>query len=151
MTVARGGLKRLAGMYALVERMRAIELGVAAAAVAEVERAGRLEQGLVEEQEGAARAALQGGDRAELALASARREAARVRVQRLEEIQRAREALRDEAQDSYQASRITMEQVESAVERSQRLAEVEMGRREQAAMDDRYLSRRGWAREENPR
>jgi hypothetical protein len=46
------GLKRISELYGLLERTRAMELGVAAAAVAEVEHAGAVEEGVRREQAG---------------------------------------------------------------------------------------------------
>jgi hypothetical protein len=143
---ARGGLKRLAELYGLVERMRGLELAAAAGAVAEVEQAGAVEGGLLREQAGAGRAALLAGDRAGRAMAEAQREAAEVRAARLEAMRLEREQAREAARESYQASRMRMDQMESAVERIRVQAEMEAARRMQAATDDRFLSRREWVK-----
>jgi hypothetical protein len=62
-----------------------------------------------------------------------------------------REALWDAARETYRASRMQMEQVDSAVERTRMLEEMEATRRAQAATDDRYLSRRAWMRGQEER
>jgi hypothetical protein len=144
-------LKRLAEVYALVERMQSLELGMAASAVAEVEQAGAVEDGLLRQQTGAGRAALLAGDRAGWAMAEAQRDAAEVRARRLEEIRREREAVREAARTTYRASRMRMEQIDSAVERTRLQDALETARRTQAATDDRYLSRREWIKAEDVR
>ncbi len=147
----RMGLKRISELYGLLERTRAMELGVAAAAVAEVDSAGAVEDGVRREQAGAGYAALLAGDQTGWALSKARREAAEVRVRRLGMIRVEREAAWDAARDTYRESRMQMEQVESAMERTRVLEEMEAARRMQAATDDRYLSRRAWMRGEDAR
>jgi hypothetical protein len=111
-----------------------------------VELGGALEDDLLKEQAGAGRAALLAGDRAGWAMAEAQREAAEVRAVRLEAMRVQRAAAREAARESYQASRMRMDQMESAVERIRVRAEAEAGRRNQAATDDRFLSRREWVK-----
>jgi hypothetical protein len=91
-------------------------------------------------------AALLAGDRAGRAMAEAQREAAEVRAARLEAMRLEREQAREAARESYQASRMRMDQMESAVERIRVQAEMEAARRMQAATDDRFLSRREWVK-----
>ena len=76
---AKGGLKRLARLYGLMERSRAMELGTASAAVTEAERAEALQAGRIRERGDAGRMALELGDGLEWAMVQAERAAAEVR------------------------------------------------------------------------
>ena len=144
-------LKRISELYGLIERTRAMELGMVAAAVVEVEQAGSMQDRIRREQTDAVYAALLVGDQADRALAQVQREAAEVRMQRLSSIQVEREALRNAARISHSEIRVQMEQVDSAAERARKLEELESSRRMQAMTDDRYVSRRAWLLRQNGR
>jgi hypothetical protein len=140
------GLKRVAQVYGLLERIRAAELSVASGAVLEVEQAKQLEAATYAEHAGVGRAALMLGDRAEWALAHAQQEAARVKTEKLEQVRAARETVRENAVVAYRQSRLESQQVECTLHQERLRLHLESDRREQNAADDRYLSRREWLR-----
>ena len=145
------GLKRLAALYDLVEHARGLELGQAAAAVAEVERAVTAQAAARAQEVGAGLIALSAGEATQWAMARAVREAAEVRVQRLAVVRDEREVVRERAGAAYRASRMEKEQTRSAMDRIQQEQEGEAARRLQRAVDDRYVSRREWIKGEDRR
>ncbi|HMF63349.1 MAG TPA: hypothetical protein VK608_04610 [Edaphobacter sp.] len=137
-------LKRLAALYGVVERMHSVELQRTAAAVREVEQAIAVQQTVVRSAGFDSRETLMTGDRMGWSLAKTQREIAEWKQERLKRIRLEREELSDVAREQYAASRVKSEQMKSVVDGVTVRAEVEEGRRMQAATDDRFLSRRLW-------
>lgn len=143
-------LKRLKSLYGEIEEMNSIGLKRTAAAVREAENAITAEQEVVRSSNAEARDALAAGDHLEWIAARKQREIAEGKQQRLEQVRRERETLKEEASSQYMASRMRSEQMKHMVDGAAMQAETETGRRTQAALDDRFLARRRWsdAREE---
>lgn len=137
-------LKRLASLFGNVEEMHAAELQQASAAVREVEQAVGVEQTTVRSSNIKGRRALAAGDRLDWRAAQMQREMAEWRQQRLQQVQREREMLNDEAKKRYFASRMQSEQMKHVARGVAMDIETEAGRRAQGALDDRFLARRRW-------
>jgi hypothetical protein len=58
--------------------------------------------------------------------------------------------LKEEARKQYLASRMQSEQMRYVVDNAAAQAEVEAGRKVQAALDDRFLARRRWSDARGP-
>ena len=138
------GLRRVAGVYALVERMRSAELMAASAALMEAQVALEQEAGAARLVDGSARQALEGGDGVGWSLSRAEQAAAAVRAEGLKSIENQRAGLQMEAAQAHGESRVALEQVDRAIERRREIEAVDQNRRTQAMADDRYLSRRAW-------
>ena len=137
-------LRRLATLHEVVERTHAAVLERRVAEVREAEEAIDLQHAMARSAAFEGRAALIVDDRMGWSLADAQREFAGWRRERLERIRVEREQLRAFAQEQYVASRVKSEQMRGVVEGVEAKIAIEEGRRNQAAMDDRYLSRRLW-------
>ena len=137
-------LKRLASLYRDVEEMHSMELQRATAAVREAEQAVGVERVTVRSSNAEGRRALAAGDRLDWRAAQMQREMAEWRQQRLQQVQREREMLNDEAKKRYFASRIQSEQMKHVAQGVAMEVETEAGRRVQGALDDRFLARRRW-------
>lgn len=137
-------LRRLRGLHDLVERTHAVALEQRVTEVREAELAVDLQRAAARSAAREGRAALIVDDRMGRSLAEAQWELAGWRRKGLESIRKEREALRAAAQEQYVVSRVKSEQMRRVVDSvADRLA-IEEGRRNQAATDDRYLSRRLW-------
>lgn len=137
-------LKRLASLYGDVEEMHSLELQRASSAVREAEQAIGAERGFVRSSNAEGRRALAAGDRLDWRAAQLHREMAEWRQQRLQQVQKERELLNDEARKRYLASRLQSEQMKHVARGVAVEAETEAGRRAQGALDDRFLARRRW-------
>ena len=78
-------------------------------------------------------------------MAETHREGAGWRRRLLEQIRSEREMLSDAAREQYVTSRLKSEQMKRLAEGLAARAEIEEGRRVQAASDDRFLARRRWS------
>jgi hypothetical protein len=143
-------LKRLKSLYGEIEEMDSLGLQRTAAAVREVDHAIAGEQEAMRSSNAEARDALAVGDHLEWMAARKRCEVAARKQQGLLQLRQERETLKEEASTRYIASRTRSEQMKHMVDGAEAQAETEMGRRAQAALDDRFLARRRWsdAREE---
>ena len=139
-----GGLKRIAKLYGVVERMHSLRLEQASAAVREVVGAIGVERDAGAAAGVAGRLALGSGDHGEWMLAQAQREMAGMRRVRLETMRDERAVVEVEAKREFLESRVRTEQVKQVVSRAAEIAAVEDGRRVQAASDDRYAARLLW-------
>lgn len=145
MHVRLAALKRLMSLYGNIEEMHSTALERAMLAVQEAEQAIGVEVEQVRSSSSHGRDALVAGDPLGVALARTQREIAEWRQQRLQEIRLERQMLKDEARKQYLASRMQSEQMKYVVDNVTAQAEVEAGRKMQAALDDRFLARRRWS------
>jgi hypothetical protein len=90
------------------------------------------------------RDALMADDRMGWEIAETQAESAGWKRRRLEQIRLERESLKDAAREQYVASRLKSEQMQRLAQDVAVKAEIEGGRRMQAASDDRFLARRRW-------
>lgn len=137
-------LKRLASLYGDVEEMNSMELQRATTAVREAEQAVGVEQTAVRSSNVEGRRALAAGDRLDWRSAQMQRAMAEWRQHRLQQMQREREMLNDEAKKRYLASRVQSEQMKHVARGMAMEAESEAERRAQGILDDRFLARRRW-------
>ncbi len=138
-------LKRLMSLYGDIEEMHSSGLQRATMAVQEAEQAIGDEEERARTSSSHGRDALVAGDPLGLAAARTQREIAEWRQERLRDLRLEREMLKDEARRQYLASRMQREQMRYVVDNAATLAEVEAGRKMQAALDDRFLARRRWS------
>ena len=143
MAVQRG-LGRLATLYAMMERMRSMEVQVAlgavedvmcSAAIAATIRAGQIED---------ARDALATGRREAWQVAETTRGVLDRRIDRLQTERAECEAALAEASRVHRASRLDMEQMQRMVDRTRTQTMLEESRRVQGESDDRFASRSAW-------
>jgi hypothetical protein len=144
-------LKRIAALYGMLDRMRSVELRMAAAAVEEVERVAAMHHAVSIDQQTCGRAALVTGDRAEWMLSKAAREFAEVRIAQLVDLREARAEVLDAAVIAHRQSRLKVEQIDRVVDRARTAQALDQARRTQAVADDRYASRRAWSQTESAR
>ena len=137
-------LKRLMGIYAVVEDMHSADLQRTAAAVREAQDAIGRQQAVMRSAGVDYRGALETGDGLGRKMAEALCEAADSKRQRLEPIHVERESLCDAASRQYAASRLKSEQMQRMVTRAAEQAAIEEERKMQAASDDRFLAQRCW-------
>ena len=137
-------LKRLMSLYGDVEEMHSMELQRTTASVREAEHAIDVQRRIVHSSGLDARKALISGDLVDRTVAKTQREIAEWKQQRLQQARIEREMLNDEAAKQYLASHLQSEQMKHLVEGTVAQAEIEAGRRTQAALDDRFLARRRW-------
>jgi hypothetical protein len=138
-------LKRLMSLYGNIEELRSASLERALLAVQEADQAIGAEEECARASSSHGRDALLAGDPLGVALARTQRETAEWRQQRLQEIRLERQILKDEARKQYLASRLQSEQMKYVVDNAAARAEMEAGRKMQAALDDRFLARRRWS------
>jgi hypothetical protein len=137
-------LKRLVTLYGVVEEMHSAELQRTAAAVHEAQRAIGVQQRVARSARFDGRDALIADDRMGWEIAETQAESAGWKRRRLEQIRLEREVLKDAAREQYVASRLKSEQMQRLAQGVAVKAEIEDGRRMQAASDDRFLARRRW-------
>ena len=138
-------LKRLVTLYGVVEEMHSLELQRMTAAVQEAQQAIEVQQQVARSSRFDGRDALMADDRMGWEIAETQRESAGWKRRRLEQMRLEREVLSDAAREQYLASRIKSEQMKRLAEGVAARAEIEEGRRVQAASDDRFLTRRRWS------
>ena len=138
-------LKRLVTWYGVVEEMHSVELQRMTAAVREAQQAIGVQQQAARSARVDGRDALMADDRMGWEIAETQRESAGWKRRRLEQIRSEREVLSDEAREQYVVSRLKSEQMKRLAEGVALRAEIEEGRRLQAASDDRFLARRRWS------
>jgi len=138
-------LKRLVTLYGVVEEMHSLELQQRTAAVQEAQQAIEVQQQVARSSRFDGRDALMADDRMGWEIAETQRESAGWKRRRLEQMRLEREVLSDAAREQYLASRIKSEQMKRLAEGVAARAEIEEGRRVQAASDDRFLARRRWS------
>jgi hypothetical protein len=138
-------LKRLMTLYGVVEEMHSLELQQRTAAVQEAQQAIEVQQQVARSARFGGRDALMADDRMGWEIAETQRESAGWKQRRLEQMRLEREVLSDAAREQYLASRIKSEQMKRLAEGVAARAEIEEGRRVQAASDDRFLARRRWS------
>lgn len=142
----RQGLTRLTALYGTLERMRSVELRIAAAALAEIEQAQVFEAQTADDMKHRGRAALISGSRVDWESTEIGRRVSEIRAERMMQMSSDRAKVRDQAAEAYQTSHLQMKQVEQIMEIAHRQAALTESRRVQAAADDRYASRREWTR-----
>ena len=135
---ARGGWKRLAAVYGLVEQMRAAELRGAVWAVDQVEAELRREAEALTAGRGGE--AFVEGSGVDWAVGRTSHEFGEARMELLEEMKAEREEIMDVAARAHQESRVRTEQMKSVVERGERTVKVDEARRGQTASDDRFAA-----------
>src|ERR1700733_2229616 len=138
-------LKRLVTLYGVVEEMHSVELQRMTAAVREAQQAIGVQQQVARSARFDGRDALMADDRMGWEIAETQRESAGWKRRRLEQIRSEREVLSDAAREQYVVSRLKSEQMKRLAEGVALRAEIEEGRRVQAASDDRFLARRRWS------
>jgi hypothetical protein len=137
-------LKRLVTLYGVVEEMHSAELQRTAAAVHEAQQAIGVQQRVARSARFDGRDALIADDRMGWEIAETQAESAGWKRRRLEQIRLEREVLKDAAREQYVASHLKSEQMQRLAQGVAVKAEIEDGRRMQAASDDRFLARRQW-------
>jgi hypothetical protein len=141
---ARKGVARLASLYGMMERMRSLELRVAAGAVDDVVCSAAIAATVRESQIAEARAAMASGRREDWQVAETTRGVIEARMVRLAALRAEREAALERAVAEHQVSRLNMEQMDRVVGRARAQMSAEEDRRVQAESDDRFASRRAW-------
>jgi hypothetical protein len=137
-------LKRLVTLYGVVEEMHSAELQRTAAAVHEAQQAIGVQQRVARSARFDGRDALIADNRMGWEIAETQAESAGWKRRRLEQIRLEREVLKDAAREQYVASHLKSEQMQRLAQDVAVKAEIEDGRRMQAASDDRFLARRQW-------
>jgi hypothetical protein len=137
--------KRLVTLYGVVEEMHSVELQRMTAAVREAQQAIGVQQHVARSARFDGRDALKADDRMGWEIAETQAESAGWKRRRLEQIRSEREVLSDAAREQYVASRLKSEQMKRLATGLAVKAEIEEGRRVQAASDDRFLARRRWS------
>jgi hypothetical protein len=141
---AQKSVARLALLYGMMERMRSVELRVAAGAVEDVACSAAIARKVRENQIAEGRAAMANGRREAWQVAETTRGVNEARIVRLAMLRAEREIILEQAVQVHRASRLNMEQMDRVVDRARTQAEMENGRRLQAESDDRFASRRAW-------
>lgn len=144
--MSRKGLARVASLYGQVERVRLVELQLAAAGVLEVERAlaAAAEDQVARRAEG--RGALALGESVHWRMAESACDAAERSADTIEALRVARETLRAEAGTQYRASRLQTERVARVVADLKAIERLREDKIEQANADDRFAARLCWPR-----
>lgn len=137
-------LKRLVSLYGIVEEMHALELQRMAASVREAERAIEAQQRIAQLAHFDGRDALAKGDRIGWTAAETQQGTAGWRRRRIEQVRVEREVLNKAIWEQYMTSRLKNEQMKHMTGNIVAQAEIEEGRRLQAALDDRFLARSRW-------
>lgn len=138
------GLKRLVSLYGGIEEMHSTELQRRTAAVREAEQAIAAQQNTLRWSASRGHAELNTGDRVGWKSSQVQREIAEWKQERLQQVRMERERSNEEARRRYLASRLKSEQVKHLVDRAAAETAIEAGRRTQAGLDDRFLSRKRW-------
>ncbi len=137
-------LKRIEGLYGLIESMHAVALEQAVARVHEAENAIANQTRLKQTARTDAQFALTTGDRERWAVAEIQRGHSEQVQQSLEPILEDRKRLTAEARAVYMASRVQRGQIKTVVDRGLAAERLEEERRAQSVADDRFLSRLRW-------
>jgi len=135
-------LDRLRAIRRLSEELDRSALATALASVREVESAIESQEVRQVEAKQTARQALSTGNHGEWLLADAQGEVAGWNCERLGVIREQRALEVPPAREKYLESRCEHEQVKQLIENARLAAEIEEGRRAQAASDDWFLSKR---------
>lgn len=143
---ARDGLGRLARLYGMVERLNAMQVRAAAAAVFEVDRAAERLERESRQDLATGREAMERGSRIEQIAAENRAKLDQQRRESLSRMKAERQLQYEAAAETHRESRMEALQIEGIADRARAAAAVESERRAQHAADDRYLSRREWIR-----
>jgi len=138
------GLKRLVSLYGGIEEMYSTELQRQTAAVREAEQAIAEQQGALRRSASRGRNDLNAGDRVGWKSSQVQREIAEWKQERLQQVRVERERSNEEARRRYLASRLRSEQVKHLVDHAAAKVAIDAGRRTQAGLDDRFLSRKRW-------
>ncbi len=139
-------MRRVAALYALVERVRAAELRVTSAALMEAEATARLVKRARDTDRLEARAGLARGSSVELVASGAVRESQdRERVRAAGMVKEC-EAVCQRALVAHGESRTELEQLRRLLARQDEALRVAQERSEQAQSDDRFLAMRGRSR-----
>lgn len=144
MLTRRKRVERLGALYRRMEQMREMDLHRAASAVGASVLRQQEERAEDHAEASLGRTALAAGDRQEWMLAEAGRELIGLRMLRHREVQLRLEHEREVATEVYARSRLQRDQMERLASGQRRTAEAIEDRRNQAASDDRFLSRRAW-------
>jgi hypothetical protein len=138
------GLNRLAALYGIVEQMQAVQLDRAAAELREAEGKVAEQVRWTETASQLARDALHQGDRPEWLMSESEREFAVWNGVRLETLRARREELKELTAELYRKSLLDRDQIDTVLQHALSAREAEIIRREQAAADDRHISRLRW-------
>ena len=143
MAVQRG-LERLALLYAMMERMRSIEVQAANTAVEDVVCSTAIAATIREGQIADGRDALSTGRRDAWQVAETTRGVMDRRIDGLQQVRAEREAVLGDASRAHRQSRLEMEQMERMVEKTRAQLVACESRRAQGDSDDRFASRLAW-------
>ena len=135
-------LDRLLAIRRLSEELDRNALAMVLASVHEAESAIAEQEAMQAEAKQVGRRALTTGDRSEWLMADAQNEVAGWNRKRLETLREERAKAVPPAMEKFMESRLEHEQVKKLIENARQVAEIEGGRRAQAASDDWFLSRR---------
>jgi hypothetical protein len=138
-------LKRLMGLYGVVEQAHSVELQRMAAAVREAQQAIGIQQEVMLSARLEARDALMAEDRLGREIAKIRRDNAGWKRRRLEQVRLEREVLSNTAREQYVATRVKREQMNRLAEGVAAREEIDEKRRAQTAADDHFLARKRWS------
>ena len=137
-------LARLAALYAMMERMRSVEVQVANVAVENVTCSAAIAAAVRASQVSHGREALETGRREAWQVAETTRAALEGRIERLQRVRVECEAALAEAESAHRTTRLDLEQVESILDKTRTQLASRESRRTQAAADDRFASRSAW-------
>lgn len=140
------GMKRLADVYGVVERMRSVDVQVATGLMTEADGMCVKERQARDSEMVRGRAALAAGDSAGWVISEAERRAAEARLGQLVDLQRQRRVVCEDARNAHTASRINVEQVQRVLDQARGQQELVEQRRGQAESDDRFASQQCWQR-----
>jgi hypothetical protein len=138
-------LKRLMGLYGVMEQTHSVELQRRATAVREAQQAIGVQQEVTLWARLEARDALMAEDRLGREIAKIRSDSAGWKQRRLEQVRLEREVLSNAAREQYLASRLKREQMKRLAESVAARVEIDERRHAQAAADDHFLARRRWS------
>ena len=133
-------LKRVACLYALIERQDALNLTKSNSAVVSVEKAIECQSSLAEKARSREEQALLQGDQHERVLATIEGTIVQQRRASLEMVLAARKAEEKLAREKHTTSKIKRDQTEELLNAAAREARTLADRKLQAMTDDRYLS-----------
>ena len=141
-------IERIGLLYRRLEQMRELELHVRSAEVRAVVQLQAQERTADVAEATLARVALAAGKREDRMLAEAGRELIALRLVRHAESRVRAESEQALAREDHAESRMRREQMEKVADGQRQILQAEDSRRDQAALDDRFSSRRAWLRKQ---
>ncbi len=137
-------IERLASLYRAMNHAEEMSLEQAVATLREAEMRIESQREQLNRSSREGHEALDAGDHARWQIHEAQQEFIEWRFEDLLELRKRRELLMREATESYKASRMQLEQMESLLRDTRSQRDLEQARVDQRESDDRYLSRQRW-------